>query len=180
LTDFDQKNSPSLCKVKRGIPVYQFNPSVPSESEIKKYKRSVIGSDQKGLILDNSSGEILGHGGAMSYEWEEIDKEKFVKLYVACFRQAAGFSRAALTLFENVYTQVRDNPGKDTVLLDPMSTGLEERAYRRGLRELLEKEYIFRSPNPGLFFVNVRVIFNGDRLALVKGYTLKKENDLLK
>lgn len=35
------------------------------------------------------------------------------------------------------------------------------------------------SPNPGLFFVNIRFMFNGDRLAFVKGYKLKKEQPLL-
>jgi hypothetical protein len=51
--------------------------------------------------------------------------------------------------------------------------------YRRGLRELLEKEFVFRSPNPGLFFVNIRFMFNGDRLAFVKGYKLKKDQPML-
>jgi hypothetical protein len=76
-------------------------------------------------------------------------------------------------VFELVYNQLRENPGKDTVLLDSLSSGLEERTYQRGLRELFEKEFLFRSTNPGLFFVNIRFMFNGDRLAFVKGYRLK-------
>jgi hypothetical protein len=50
---------------------------------------------------------------------------------------------------------------------------LAERTYRRGLRELLDKEVIFRSPVEGVFFVNIRCMFNGDRLAFVKAYHLK-------
>jgi hypothetical protein len=38
---------------------------------------------------------------------------------------------------------------------------------------LFEKALLFRSTNPGLFFVNFRFMFNRDRLALVKGYRLK-------
>ncbi len=159
---------------KRGVPIYQTNPSVPSESEIKHSKRTQIGSEHKGIVVDSSSGEILGHGGAMVYEWEEVDKERFVKLYLAGLKQAAGLTKAGLAVFEIVYSQVRENPGKDTVLLDPLSSGLEERTYQRGLRELLAKEFVFRSTNPGLFFVNIRFMFNGDRLAFVKGYKLKK------
>jgi hypothetical protein len=47
------------------------------------------------VVVDNGSGEVLGHGGAMVYEWEEVDKERFVKLYLAGLKQAAGLSKAA-------------------------------------------------------------------------------------
>lgn len=167
-----------MVKVKRGIPIYQSNPSIPSESEIKRNKRAIIGSEKKGFLVDSGSGEILGHGGAIAYEWEEVDKERFVKLYLAGLKQAAGLTKSGLMMFEVIYHQLRENSGKDTVLLDSASSGLEERTYNRGLRELLEKEFIFRSTNPGLFFVNIQFMFNGDRLAFVKGYKLKKQTKL--
>jgi hypothetical protein len=80
---------------------------------------------------------------------------------------------------ETVYKQVRERPGQDTVPLDSYSSSLHPVTYRRGLRELLEKEFLFRSPNPGLFFVNIRFMFNGDRLAFVKGYKIKKDQPTL-
>src|SRR5258708_4597755 len=147
-----------------GVPAYQSNPSIPSESEIKRNKRAQIGNDIKGLVVDTARGEILGHGGAIAYEWEEVDKERFVKLYLAGLKQAAGLSKAGLAVFETVYKQVRERPGQDTVPLDSYSSALHPVTYRRGLRELLGKEFLFRSPNPGLFFVNIRFMFNGDRL----------------
>lgn len=164
---------------KRGVPIYQTNPSIPTETEIKRNKRAQIGTEMRGLVVDSGSGEILGHGGAIAYEWEEVDKERFVKLYLAGLKQAAGLTKAGLAVFELVYKQVRENPGKDTVPLDPFSSGLEERTYQRGLKELFAKEFLFRSPNPGLFFVNIRFMFNGDRLAFVKGYKLKKDQPTL-
>ena len=133
----------------------------------------------KGLVVDNGSGEILGHGGAMVYEWEEVDKERFVKLYLAGLKQASGLSKAGLAVFELVYNRVRERPGQDNVPLDAHSSGLQPVTYRRGLRELLEKEFLFRSPNPGLFFVNIRFMFNGDRLAFVRGYKVRKEQPTL-
>ncbi len=43
----------------------------------------------------------------------------------------------------------------------------------------MEKEFLFRSPYDGTFFVNIRFMFNGDRLAFVKGYKLKKDQPTL-
>jgi hypothetical protein len=73
----------------------------------------------------------------------------------------------------------RNVAGQETVPLDSYSSSLHPITYRRGLRELLEKEFLFRSPNPGLFFVNIRFMFNGDRLAFVNGYKLKKDHPTL-
>ncbi len=158
---------------KHGIPIYASNPSIPAETEIKKGKRARIGTETKGLVVDNGTGEILGHGGAMVYEWEEVDKERFVKLYFSGLKQAAGLSKAGLAMFELVYSLVRERHGQDTVPLDVHSSQMKKTTYYDGLRELLEKEFLFRSQNPGLFFVNIRFMFNGDRLAFVKGYKLK-------
>ena len=175
----DNQNSARAVDERYGVKIYETNPSIPSETEIKRNKRAQIGTDIRGLVVDNGSGEILGQGGAIAYEWEEVDKERFVKLYLAGLKQAAGLSKAGLAVFETVYTQVRERPGQDTVPLDSYSSTLHPVTYRRGLRELLGKEFLFRSPNPGLFFVNIRFMFNGDRLAFVKGYKLKKDQPTL-
>ena len=43
-----------------------------------------------------------------------------------------------------------------------------------------DKVYLcIEAQTPGLFFVNIRFMFNGDRLAFVKGYRLKKEQPTL-
>src|SRR5262249_3648931 len=91
-------------------------------------------------------------------------------------KQAAGLSKGGLAVFEIVYNQIRDNPGQDTVQMSAITSGLEERTYQRGIRELLKKEFLFRSPYDGVFFVNIRFMFNGDRLAFVKAYRVKNSS----
>jgi len=174
------KNSQQLSKIigeKRGVPVYTTNPSVPVQEDIGRFRRARIGNDKKGLIIHEGTGEILGNGGAVVYEWEEVDKERFVKLFLAGLKQAAGLSKAGLAIFEVVYNLVRDNPNSDQVQLNlyvasERIEGINERTYRRGMRELLDKEFLYRSPSDGTFFVNIRYMFNGDRLAFVKAYHL--------
>ena len=163
---------------KRGMPIYSSNPSIPAETEIRKNKRAQFGNDTQGMVVDNGTGEILGQGGAMVYKWEEVDKTRFVKLYLDGIKQAAGLSKAGLAVFEMVYNQVRNNPGKDEIQLSYLQTkiagiDLSDRTYRRGVHELLQREFLYRSPIEGIFFVNIRFMFNGDRLAFVKGYKLK-------
>lgn len=51
--------------------------------------------------------------------------------------------------------------------------GISDRSYQRGVRELLEKQFLFRSPSDEVFFVNIRFMFNGEQLAFVRTYHLK-------
>lgn len=161
---------------KRGVRIYASNPSVPPPEEIRKPKRARLGNEVKGLVVDNGTGEILGHGGAIAYEWEEVDKERFVKLYLAGLKQAAGLTKAGLAVFEVVYRELQEKPGQDTITLSLLTSGMKKTAYYSGLRELLDKEFLFRSPYDGTFFVNIKFMFNGDRLAFVKGYKRKQES----
>lgn len=164
----------SLSALSPARRIYTSNPSVPTAEEIKRPKRARIGNEVKGLVVDNGSGEILGHGGAMVYEWEEVDKERFVKLYLAGIKQAAELSKAGLAVFEMVYKQLQERPGQDTITLSILTCGMKKTAYYNGLRELLEKKFLFRKSLRRQFFVNIRFMFNGDRLAFVKGYQLRK------
>jgi hypothetical protein len=174
MTKKNQKSS-QIIGERRGVPIYTANPSIPVPEDISRSRRTQIGNDQKGLIIHEGTGEILGSGGAVVYEWEEVDKERFVKLFLAGVKQAAGLSKAGLAIFEVVYNVVRENPNSDEVKLSFYTAsgqieGINERTYRRGLRELLDKEFLYRSPSEGVFFVNIRYMFNGDRLAFVKAY----------
>ena len=177
----NRQKSLAIVGEKRGFPVYRTNPSIPDQEDISRPRRAQIGSDQKGLIINEGTGEILGTGGALVYEWEEVDKERFVKLFLAGVKQASGLSKAGLAIFEVVYNRIRDNPNSDKVELNfyhasDQIKGITERTYQRGLRELLDKQFLFRSPSEGVFFVNIRYMFNGDRLAFVKAYHLKGGN----
>jgi hypothetical protein len=174
----NDRKMPAVIGEKRGVPVYTVNPSIPAKGEISRPRRARIGDEHKGLIINEGSGEILGNGGAVVYEWEEVDKERFVKLFLSGLKQAAGLSKAGLAMFEVVYKRIRETPNSDKVELNfyvasEHIEGLNERTYRRGLRELLDKEFLYRSPSDGVFFVNIRYMFNGDRLAFVKAYHLK-------
>lgn len=158
---------------KRGIPIYDENPSVPPKGTITKTRRTQLGNEERGLVINDSTGEVLGTGGAIAYEWEEVDKERFVKLFIEGLRQATGLSKAGQAVFEIVYRGLREAPGQDTVKLSYITSDLSKSVFYKGLKELLEREFLFRTPYDGTFFVNIRYMFNGDRLAFVNAYHLK-------
>lgn len=163
--------------MKRGFPVYRTNPSIPSSNGMPtRNRRFHVPGGKAAMIVDNSTGEIKGIGG-MGFWWEEeVDTTRFVKLFLDGIKQAAGLSKTGIQVFELVYHQMRANPGSDEIKLNQYVArdhGMSDRTYQRGVRELLEKEFLFRSPSDGVFFVNIRFMFNGDRLAFVKSYHLK-------
>jgi hypothetical protein len=155
---------------RRGIPIYKTNPSIPQPGEITRSKRNQIGPEHKGFVI-NASGEVLGNGVALAYEWEEVDDERFVKLFLAGLKQATGLSKPGLAVFELVYNELRNSPKQDTVQLSVLTAGLKKTTFYEGLRDLLKREFLFRSPYEGTFFINIRYMFNGDRLAFVKAYS---------
>jgi len=167
----------NLVSTKRGFPVYRTNPSVPATKGMAtRNKRFHVPGGKGAVILDDTSGEFKGIGG-MGFWWEEeVDSSRFVKLFLEGIKQAASLSKAGMQVFELVYHEMRANHDSDEVKLNlyvAKDRGVAERTYHRGVRELLEKEFIYRSPSDGVFFVNIRFIFNGDRLAFVKSYHLK-------
>ena len=85
-------------------------------------------------------------------------------------------TKAGLAVFELVYNQSQERPGQDTITLSILTSGMKKTAYYSGLRELLDKEFLFRSPYDGTFFVNIKFMFNRDRLAFVKGYKRKQDS----
>src|SRR5215469_10641294 len=162
---------------KRGFPVYRTNPSVPHSNGLPtRTKRINVPGGKGAVIVDNTTGELKGIGG-MGFWWEEeVDSTRFVKLFLDGIKQAAGLSKTGIQVFELVYNEMRANPGSDEIKLNQYVArdhGISDRTYQRGVRELLEKEFLYRSPSDGVFFVNIRFMFNGDRLAFVKSYHLK-------
>jgi hypothetical protein len=173
----EQSADANQISTKRGFPVYRTNPSVPSSNALPtRNKRFHVPGGKASMIVDNSTGEIKGIGG-MGFWWdEEVDTSRFVKLFLDGIKQAAGLSKTGIQVFELVYHEMRANPGSDEIKLNQYVAkdhDISDRTYQRGVRELLEKEFLFRSPSDGVFFVNIRFMFNGDRLAFVKSYHLK-------
>jgi hypothetical protein len=90
-----------------------------------------------------------------------------------------GLSSAGTKVFELLYLEMQKKIGSDKIYLHYSSVQASEcemslATFKRGMKELLEKEFIFESIEPFNYFVNVNYLFNGDRLSFVREYQVAK------
>jgi hypothetical protein len=122
------------------------------------------------MLFEPKTGALTNKGTAVFMEEKAVDPQAFVKLYFEGFQQAAGLSKTAMRVFRVVFEQLQDKKNHDRVLLAQSATDLPPHVFTRGLRELLDAGFLYRSPYPSLFWVNVGYVFNGDRIEFVKSY----------
>jgi hypothetical protein len=170
---------PSTTLTRYGHPIYEVNPSLNQAFpvRIRQSKPSKMGD---AYMVAPGTGEVVGRGAFAFVEEKEVDSEEFVKIYLAGVRQYGELSKAGALLFEFVYKEIsgRNSKDKDTVSLNFLlaqrwKADLSRRTYERGMNELLEKGVLYRSLAADMYFVNVRFMFNGDRMALVHSYRRK-------
>ena len=172
-------NAAEVIDTKRGFPIFSRNPSVPVPTAFGMRPKSLrLNNGNKVMIVGKDTGEVLGEGHAGFFEMKEVDETQFVKLYLAGIKQTTKLTKAGLQVFELVYHQMRANPQSDRLELNHYLTKdfgllMSIQTFRRGLRELLENEFLYRSTSTDVYFVNINFIFNGNRITLAKSYNLK-------
>ena len=165
-------------KSRRGFKIYSENPSIyEAKYGSKTGTRRISNRTNKELAyITSTNGEILAE--AQFYDCMTVDKTQFIKLYIQGVKALQGLSSAGTKVFELLYREMQKKVSSDMVCLhfnniDQKELQISERTLHRGITELLEKEFIFETNLPSMYFVNVNYLFNGDRLSFVKEYRLK-------
>jgi hypothetical protein len=124
---------------------------------------------------------------AVIIEEQELDDVHFVKVFTAGIRAAFALtltgSRVFQAILEVYQTQPMSGGFADSIYLHFFDGGLdgrkldiEDRTFRRGLIELLEKGFLYpRGQN--LYWVNQNLFFRGNRATFVKSYRRKMNNN---
>jgi len=168
---------------RRGFPVYERNPSVVSPDQMNTRRKPVrIARGDRLMLVGQDTGEIVGDGHVAFIDMQEVDETQFVKLYLAGVQQQMKLTTAGLKVFELVYRQMRSTPQMDRVemnyyIVKKYGLDISDRTYQRGLREMLEHSFLYRSTGADLYFVNVDFIFNGNRITLAKSYQIKGKTE---
>ena len=163
---------------RKGIPIYARNPSIPPVGEIRtKTHQTQVAKGKDAMIVSGSTGELLGKSMVAFMHSEEVDQTRFVKVFLDGVKRIAGLSKAGLNVFEVVYAQARESVNADQIVLSAYhgkQAGMAERTFYRGVRDLLEKEILYASPTENVYFLNIRYLFNGNRLHFITSYHLKE------
>lgn len=167
-----------LKKGKRGVVRYQKNPFVIDATNNTKsgVRRIIDKNGSKMMVVNEGTGEIIAPAGF--WQAEEVDKTKFVKLYVNGVKAFKDLTSAGTRVFEILYIRVQESIGRDEIHLsfpsvDQDLTPISEATFYRGMKELLTKNFIAESTVPGVYFLNPDYMWNGDRLAFVREYRLR-------
>lgn len=129
------------------------------------------------MVVSEQSGEIVAPAGF--WHTEEVDKTQFVKLYVNGVKAFKELTAAGTKVFELMYFELQKNIGKDLIHLsfagiDQTVSPIGQATFYRGMRELVDKGFLAEAMTTNAYFVNPDYVWNGDRLAFVKEYRLKK------
>ena len=171
-------NVPRTVKSKRGVVRHQKNPFVSTAADNTRQgvKRLSNKAGDRFMIV-SEHGEVMANTGF--HEVVEVDKTQFVKLYINGVKAFQGLKSAGAKVFEIIYRAVQDAPGTDRIYLHFMSveqniTPISESTFYRGMAELIEKGFLAESVEPGMYFLNIDYLFNGNRLAFVKEYRIRE------
>ncbi|MGR7334767.1 replication/maintenance protein RepL [Klebsiella aerogenes] len=174
----------SLRKSRRGLPRYKKNPFLQKTSNNTKSgsRRITTGRDRL-LVINEDTGEQLA--GAGFFQWQEVDKTQFLKLYINGVKALTELTGAGTKVFEILYRTVQDFKDTDRVflayeLIDQEIVKISESTYYRGMKELANKGFIAETTVQNSYFINPDYIFNGDRLSFVKSYILTESKSNVK
>lgn len=82
-------------------------------------------------------------------------------------------------MFQIVYQLMLDNPNNDKLIIDYNDLlhrnifTQSQKTFIRGINELLEKGILYQSVTANVYFLNLNLFFNGDRINIVKSYKRK-------
>lgn len=164
-------------KSRRGAVRHRSNPflSAATSNTRQGTKRLSNKAGDKFMIV-SEHGEVVANTGF--HEVVEVDKTQFVKLYINGVKAFQGLKSAGAKVFELIYRAAQDAPGTDRIYLHFMSieqaiTPISRATFDRGMSELIDRGFIAESVEPGMYFLNIDYLFNGNRLAFIKEFRIK-------
>lgn len=183
---------------KKNVDVNGHEVSLSLRKAVKYKKNPFVFDDDDKLIIDLPSrikknyyvsmeyddktfyqtGELTSEeGGHYIYSKKEIDPEQFVKVYTAGISAMYDLSKSGIKALHYCTTILV--PDNDVIyiyipeMIDFCGWKSKKQAYV-GLKELVKAGIIAPSFHPGKWFINPRVMFNGNRLMLIQDIRKKE------
>jgi len=151
----------------------------------KMIKVSNLGKDNS-VLVNQSTGEV--HGTHV-VTYKKVDNEQFVKIFPAMIGAQFELGPAGIKAFSVLMWAVQEQAqGRDVICLDKYileqfqnehpSLKVSLPTIRKGFVELEDSQFIAKAYRPGDYFLNPKLMFNGDRVAFTTVLERKGKEDL--
>lgn len=166
----------------RSAPTFPENPFLRgAETMVKGKKKHYNVLGRPAMAVDIKTGEVLG--GVEHKLVKMVDDSQFVKVFSDGIAGIYDLSKAGARVFRYLFDVVQIHPNVDRLYLYFMDAAEEpweisKTVFFKGMAELLEKNFIARSQNPNMFYLNPAMIWNGDRFTFVQEFIKAKRVDL--
>lgn len=166
---------------RRGLTRYELNPFLLSASVNTNEgtrRRTLKSKDGSQMMVTSQDGSVSAPAGF--WHTQEVDKTQFLKLYVNGVKAFSQMTSAGARVFELIYLEIQKSTGKDFIYIsfseiDQSVSPMPKTTFLRGMKEVCVKGFLAESKTQNKYFINPDFIFNGDRLAIVKEYRIKRD-----
>ena len=162
---------------------YRENPYLEHTAEVSTtgYKPIYSNTDRNKVIVNRITGELEGSAGI--FYRKEVEKSEFVKIYAEGIAAIIELNSAGKKVFQLIYEELYGEKGMGKtkidltyeMLTDEQQSRLSKATFKRGITDNLKHNIIAETYTAGVYFINPAFLFNGNRLAIVKEYILKKD-----
>ncbi len=153
------------------------NPFVKGLYAMKRGRKTIAVGQKTYGLFDRKTGEIEDPKQAHTFVGVQriVDKDEFVKIFISGITNIVDLSQLAQQVLSYFFTASKI--GDDKVYFNMVEccefTNKSTVSCSRGLTELLEKDFIARSSQMNIYFINVNYFFKGDRYTLFNDVILK-------
>lgn len=157
-----------MSKGIKNYPTHNFNPYTPN-LVIPSRNKTIAISNKQLALFDTRTGEIQDQSVGFMGLRKRVDTEEFVKIYKGQLQAMFDLSTPAYKMLG--YFMHASKISSDKVVFSlkecKVHTGYTSKAsINKGVAELLEKEFIARTDEHFMYYINPAKFFNGDRLVL--------------
>lgn len=167
-----------LALSRRKLPKHKHNPFVDDHliTQLSGQKNVYYSQNTRNSLVDLETGEIEP-AKLQVIKKIRADKEQFVKVYTTHLKAFFELSTGAYKLLQYVlYTIQNDAINKDKVYLSVNSaqeffieqgSKISSSAYYKAMKELVEKLFLAETTGTNIYFINLKLFFNGDRVDFI-------------
>lgn len=130
-------------------------------------------------IINLSDGE-LKNDVILTGKRKYVDSEEFIKIFIKEMDAIFDLSKASQKVFAYMLSRVKYND----ILMLKIEECQKKIGYRskgpifKSVAELIQKEFIAKTPNQFVYWINPKLFYKGDRLVVMREYRKTKQKEI--